>query len=405
MTLFGWTDADPVQVADAIDYEMGTEFLTTTDLTLTHVRIFSGPGPIDLASRRGRIWTIGGLQLGQATMPTTLTPGWTLHALDEPVALPSGTRFIVSAGIGGNYAAIANAFQLAQHVSSNGALISRKASDAANGNGIFNNTPNNFPTSNFNSTFYGIDVGYELGIGGNTAPVITNLALSASGLTVSASATVTDAETLAGATFSLDWGDGSTSSASAASHTYASAGVKAVMASVTDAGGLFDYYASAILLEPPAVAGALHPSTELVTVAWLKAAVPYLGNRVATVLPTDNASWSASGFTVISGTGGTPDIDLEVSRPMVSIDCYAVAPNDGSKPPWNLAFQLGEEIKRAMLRDKVTGSAHRVLTLPAAYKQARVFTIIPRSEPRRLPGDVGNYAHVQMDAEIWWVEI
>jgi hypothetical protein len=257
MTLFGWTDADPVQVTDPDNYEMGTEFVSNVDLTLTHVRIFSGAGPIDQSGRLGRIWTTGGLQLGQATMPTTLTPGWTLHALDTPVPCPSGTRFIVSGGIGGNYAAITNAFQLAAHVSSNGALTSRKASDAVNGNGIFNTTVGNFPASNFNSTFYGVDVGYDLGIGGNTAPTITALSLTTpgDGVTVNAAISATDAETLVGATYFIDWGDGSTTSAASGQHTYASSGLKAVLGSVTDAGGLSDYAAAAIQLTEPGTVG------------------------------------------------------------------------------------------------------------------------------------------------------
>lgn len=256
MTLFGWTDADPAQVADADTYEMGTEFIANVDLTVTHVRVFSGAGPIDLPGRLGKIWTVAGLQLGQATLPTTLTAGWALYALDTPVAMPSGTRFIVSAGIGGNYAATANAFNVA-HISSNGALTARKASDAASGNGIFNVTPGLFPSSNFNSTFYGIDVGYDLGIGGNTAPTITALALTTTGdgYTVGAAVTATDAETLVGATYLIDWGDGSTTTAASGSHTYATTGIKAVLASVTDAGGLSDYAAAAIMLTPPAGTG------------------------------------------------------------------------------------------------------------------------------------------------------
>lgn len=256
MTLVGWADADPAQVVDVDTYEMGTEFIATVDLTITHVRIFSGASPTDLPGRLGRIWTVGGLQLGQATMPTTLTAGWQLYALDVPVARLSGERFIVSAGIGGNYAATPNAFNVA-HTSANGALISRKASDAASGNGIFNVTPGLFPASNFNSTFYGIDVGYDLGIGGNTAPTITGLALSTTGdgVSVSATITATDAETLVGATYLIDWGDGSTTTAASGSHTYASSGLKAVLGSVTDAGGLSDYAAAAISLTAPAVAG------------------------------------------------------------------------------------------------------------------------------------------------------
>jgi hypothetical protein len=144
----------------------------------------------------------------------------------------------------------------------------------------------------------------------------------------------------------------------------------------------------------------LHPTTELVAVAWLKAAVPYLGTRVATELPMDNASWSASGFTVVSSAGGSPHIYLPLARPVLSIDCYGVAAG-AARPPWNLAFQCAEEIRRATLAH---ATVPRAVTLPAAYALARVLAVIPRSEPRRIPGDVANYARVQMDLELWWSE-
>jgi len=257
MTLAGWADADPVQVADATDYEMGTEFIANQDLTITHVRVFSGPSPVDAPGRLGRIWTVAGVQLGQATMPQTLIAGWQLYALDAPVERLTGERFIVSFATGGNYAATGAAFTAGGHNSADGALTSRKASDAASGNGVFNSTPGVFPTTSFNDTFYGIDVGYDLGVASNTRPVITSLALTTPGDGVSVTATIiaTDAETLVGASYLIDWGDGNTSASASASHTYASSGLKAVLGSVTDAGGLSDYAAAAIDLIEPAVAG------------------------------------------------------------------------------------------------------------------------------------------------------
>lgn len=141
---------------------------------------------------------------------------------------------------------------------------------------------------------------------------------------------------------------------------------------------------------------ALIPTNELVAVAWLKAAVPYLGSRVATDLPQDNSSWAASGFTTVSGVSGDPHIELPVSRPLVSVECWGVSPN-GGRLPWNLASQQAEQIKAA-----TRGSTGRWVTMPSGYDPARVIQVIPRSEPRRTPNDVGNYAHLQMDVEIWW---
>jgi hypothetical protein len=85
---------------------------------------------------------------------------------------------------------------------------------------------------------------------------------------------------------------------------------------------------------------------------------------------------------------------------VVSLDCWAAAPN-GGRPPWNLAAQQCQEIYRAALEH---GNVPRWVTMPAAYKPARVLNAIPRTEPRRIPGDVASYAHFQMDLELWWAE-
>lgn len=146
--------------------------------------------------------------------------------------------------------------------------------------------------------------------------------------------------------------------------------------------------------------GLLRPNNELVAVAWLKG-VPYLGNRVATSLPADNSSWSASGFVTVSGIGGSPDPDLPVRRPVVQLDCWGVAPNS-SKPPWNLAAQLAEQVRDAV---ETHGSVGRRVDMPAAYRDARVETVVLRTEPRRVPGDVAAYARFTMDAELWWKEL
>lgn len=97
--------------------------------------------------------------------------------------------------------------------------------------------------------------GDEPPLGGNTAPSITALALTSAGANATAVITASDADTLAGATYTVDWGDGATSSGSSATltHTYAASGTYAVLASVTDAGSLSGYKAGAIRVSVPAV--------------------------------------------------------------------------------------------------------------------------------------------------------
>jgi hypothetical protein len=141
------------------------------------------------------------------------------------------------------------------------------------------------------------------------------------------------------------------------------------------------------------------PSNEMVTVAWLKAAVPYLGSRVATELPADNSSWSASGFTTVATTGGTPNTEVPVNEPVMSIDSWGVSLNSG-RPPWNLAAQPAEAIKAAAVAH---GLIPKILVMPAGFNQVRVFSVTPRTEPRRIPGDGAGYAHYQQDLHLRWV--
>jgi hypothetical protein len=142
------------------------------------------------------------------------------------------------------------------------------------------------------------------------------------------------------------------------------------------------------------------PSNEMVAVAWLKQSVAYLGNRVATELPSDNSSWSASGFTTVATTGGTPNIEVAVNEPVMSVDSWGVSLNSG-RPPWNLAAQPAEAIKAAAVDH---GTIPKILVMPVGFNQVRVFSVVPRTEPRRVNGDAAGYAHYQQDLEFRWVK-
>lgn len=143
-----------------------------------------------------------------------------------------------------------------------------------------------------------------------------------------------------------------------------------------------------------------HPTSELVAVAWLKG-VTGIGNNVSTELPADNASWAASGWTQVLGAGGSPDIYLPISQPVISVDTWAVGVQS-SKPPWAKANQLAEIIKRATLDH---ASVPRLLVLPDAYANARCLNVIPLTEPRKIRSDPADYAHWSMDVQFNWVEV
>lgn len=251
-----WSGADPVQQADAGDYELGELWLPNVDVTITGVRVWSGAGEVSIANRRARIWSSAGSQLGIATLPDDLPNGWSTYSLDTPVERPTGQKFVASYMTGGNYGALVDALAVSNVVSADGALSCLSNGNAApNGNGVFNTTPGIFPASSPAShPFYGVDLVYTLGLGGNTAPVITAVAVSTVAAVATAVVSATDAETLAGAVYRYDWGDGSAvtvSGLATAQHTYAASGLYGLLVSVTDAGGLVDYASAPVPIVIP----------------------------------------------------------------------------------------------------------------------------------------------------------
>lgn len=253
----GWSGADPVEDSDTADYELAVEMVANVDVTLTHVRVFGTPTAVNQANRKGRIWDTGsGAVLATATMPTILTAGWNSYALASPLTRTAGQRWLVSFTTNGHYGFIAAALN-ATITSNDGAVSFLSNATSTAGNGRINSLPETYPQTATAGIFWGVDVQYDIGIGGNTRPVISSLDLTTPGDGYSVTATInaTDAETLVGATYSIDWGDGSTSGSASASHTYATSGLKAVLGSVTDAGALSAYAARAISLVVPSAGG------------------------------------------------------------------------------------------------------------------------------------------------------
>jgi hypothetical protein len=144
----------------------------------------------------------------------------------------------------------------------------------------------------------------------------------------------------------------------------------------------------------------LRPTSELVAVAWLKHATGQ--TTVATDLPEDNTTWSASGFTQVQAIGGTPDNYVPIARPVFSVDCWATVPGS-PKPPWYRANARAEAIRAAVLDHP--NVPYTTTTLPAAYNQARVLSAQMLTEPRRVLADEAGYARYQFDLQLDWVEV
>lgn len=153
----------------------------------------------------------------------------------------------------------------------------------------------------------------------------------------------------------------------------------------------------------PVVPGDLHPTTDLVAVAWLRTLAGIDAGQVATTLPQSTSSWSELGFVQVTGVGGAPNMYVPLASPVVQVDCWAVAATSSGKPPWNKANQLAELIRAACY--DLDSVADTIVSLPAAYANARVLSAFLLSEPRRVYDDDGSYARYQFDLQLHWVEV
>lgn len=146
---------------------------------------------------------------------------------------------------------------------------------------------------------------------------------------------------------------------------------------------------------------ALHPTSELVAVAWLKTLSGLTAGNIATTLPKDVTSWATAGFVQVTAVGGSPNRYVPVANPVVSVDCWATAAQ-AANPPWYKANQLAEIIRTATL-------AHTAFPVlvdpPGTYNPARVHTAFLITEPRRVTNDPAGYARFTCDLQLAWVEV
>lgn len=251
-----WNGGDPVEVVDADDYELGVVYRCDADLTISHLRIWSGAGEVNVTSRKGKVWSSAGSMLANVTLLDNLTTGWANYALDAPLEIDSGTTIMVSYSTGGNYGADPLALN-GSVTSADGQVVALAAALSIGGrNGKFNTTPGQFPNNGVGTNpFYGVDFVYTLGHGDNTAPRITDTSAVADQLQVTAAAVVEDDETLTGLELRIEWGDGNASTVVyptlSATHTYAAPGVYPLLFRATDAGDLVDYAADYVITTSP----------------------------------------------------------------------------------------------------------------------------------------------------------
>lgn len=141
----------------------------------------------------------------------------------------------------------------------------------------------------------------------------------------------------------------------------------------------------------------VYATPEKVALGW--AAAIFNPSMVGQQLPEDNTTWAASGFVTASISPGLgPHMYYRFDRPVVSFQCWAVNADTG-RPPWGRAQNLAETI-----RVQGTYANQPVsVTVEDASENARVLSSYLVSEPRKVFGDLGDYAAYVVDVQLFWV--
>lgn len=135
---------------------------------------------------------------------------------------------------------------------------------------------------------------------------------------------------------------------------------------------------------------------ETVAVEWAKLAT---GVGADTSLPEDNTTWAASGFSVVVAVSGGSNIYYQLHKTVVSFETYACSPHT-DMPPWWMASNLCEA-----MRAETYNHEGRWINLPYRDQNARVLQSYLVTTPRRLYGDLGDYAGYAVSVCLNWTPV
>ena len=157
-TLFDFASPQVSNANDSSAVNLGMQFTTTVNGTITGVRFYKDAG--NIGTHVGSLWTAGGTLLAQGTFTNETTSGWQTLVFSSPVAVTAGTTYVVSYfAPDGGYSYTAQGFATAI---TNGPLIAPASSGVTPGNGLYGYSASaTFPSHSYNAGNYSVDVLFE----------------------------------------------------------------------------------------------------------------------------------------------------------------------------------------------------------------------------------------------------
>jgi Domain of unknown function (DUF4347)/Domain of unknown function (DUF4082) len=132
-------------VGAAGDYELGTEFVSSKAGQIKAIRYYKAAS--ETGTHVGNIWSSTGTLLGSVTFANETASGWQQQSLATPLNIAANTTYVVSVNANSFFAVSGNAIAT---TITNGDL----SAVADGSNGVYNSTPNAFPTASNNSNYF-----------------------------------------------------------------------------------------------------------------------------------------------------------------------------------------------------------------------------------------------------------
>ena len=154
--------------ADSSAVELGVRFRSAAAGFVTGLRFYKGPN--NAGTHIGSLWRADGTRLAAATFTGETAGGWQQVTLASPVAIASGTDYVVSYyAPGGGYAAENNGLSTLR----SNPPLSAPASSSATPNGVYRYGASGFPSNTYLATNYWVDVVFDTTTQDRTPPSVT----------------------------------------------------------------------------------------------------------------------------------------------------------------------------------------------------------------------------------------